>query len=195
LIIKPYEHNIVLAQPTEGYVRSPGLHMSDIYNSLYKELDPKRYDKKDKQGNPLPFDLAKLELGTAFEEVLEEALRQRIFGARPGEFTTEEGVIFSPDYIFFEENESILGEFKCTWYSMKNAPHDQKFDKWITQIKAYLHHLSMTRCRLFVFFVNGDYKANRSPVLLAWDLTFTPSELTANWNMLKRHAVRKGMII
>lgn len=95
--IQEVPHGLELAKPSLGYVRTPGLHASDLYGSFYRDFDKKRYAKTDKHGNPLPFDLAKMELGMCFEEVLEPALEwamqiQRQFGARhfgerPGEFT------------------------------------------------------------------------------------------------------------
>lgn len=95
--ITEFPHGLTLAAPTEGYLRTPGLHASDLYGSFYRALDPKRFDKRDKDGARIPFDLPKMELGMCFEEVLEPALawsmqmQQRLgrrhWGERPGEFT------------------------------------------------------------------------------------------------------------
>lgn len=167
--------------------------MSDLYNAFFKDYDPKRYDKRDANGDPTPFDLAKLEVGLTFEEMLEKALAESILGERPGEFTTDDGVIYSPDYLFYETDEIILGEFKCTWYSSRNAPFDPKFEKWLCQIQCYLYHLNMRKARLYVLFLNGDYKPP-SPQLLAWEMTFTTRELADNWRVVKDHAVRKGLL-
>ena len=193
--IREFEHGLELAKATEGYVRTPGLHMSDLYGELFKQLDPKRFDKRDKDGNPEPFDLKRMELGTSFEEILEPVLAARLFGERPGEFTTlDEGIIFSPDWLFFEpDGEMVLGEIKLTWMSSRGAPTDAKFQKWICQVQAYCYHLQIRRARLFAFFVNGAYKPP-SPQLLAWELVFTQRELEDNWNMLKRVGQRAGLL-
>lgn len=191
--VKEIDHGLELAKATHGYVRTPGLHASDLYGAFYKDFDPKRYDKKDASGNPLPFDLAKMELGTSFEEVLEPVLAARLLGERPGEFTSPEGIIYSPDQLFFEDGETVLGEFKCTWYSMTGCPADPKFAKWLTQIKLYLHWLQMTKCRLYVFFVNGHYKPP-SPVLKCWELVFAQRELQDECNVILRHARKKGLL-
>lgn len=191
--IREFEHGLELAKATEGYVRTPGLHASDLYGSFYKSFDPKRYDKRDKQGNPLPFDLAKMELGTSFEEVLEPMLAERLLGERPGEFTSPEGVIFSPDHLFDIDGEIILGEFKCTWYSLRGCPTDPKFAKWLTQIKLYLHWLKLRKARLYVFFVNSDYKPP-TPSLKAWELVFTQRELQDEYDMIARHARKEGLL-
>lgn len=213
--LEPIEHGLTLAAPTEGYVRTPGLHMSEIYNDLYKGLNPKRYDKRDEHGNPLPFDDLRMEVGTSFEEVLEPAIRQRIFGAeRPGEYVTQHasdcvhqrttvypgdppcrcgaGVIFTPDHFLFN-GVFRVGEFKVTWMSIRKGLTDKRFDKWFCQIKVYCYHLGTTHARLYVLFMNGDY-TNYSPVLLAWDIEFSQKELREEWAMLRRHAQRKGML-
>lgn len=218
LRLTEFEHGLTLAAPADGYVRSPGLHMSEIYGSLFKERDPDRYDKKDKHGKPIPFDLAKMEMGLRFEEMLETALRKSVFGRRPGEYFTEHaadcalrrvvldhgltcpcgaGVAYSPDYLFKVGDEVELGEFKLTWYSSKGAPEiPEKFDKWFVQMKAYCYHLGLTTARLYVFFVNGTYPKGGppSPELRSWRAEFRERELVSNWLMLVRHANKKGML-
>lgn len=197
MVVTPFEHGLDLAKPTKGYRRSKGVHASELYGAFYKAYDPSRYNKKDTKGKPLPFDVTKMELGTSFEEVLESALIERLLasdksGTRPGEFTSPEGIIYSPDFIFFN-GEDVLGEFKCTWYSMKNAPLDKKFEKWWTQIKMYCHWLGLTKARLYVLFVNGNYKPP-SPVLRAWEAEFSPHELREEAEMVLNHARREGLV-
>ena len=198
---RPIEHGLVMGKPAEGYVRSPGLHMSDIYGSLYKALMPKRYDKRDSKGDPLPFNQTYMELGSAFEEVLEPALRDRLLGAeRPGEFTTLDGtnVIYSPDQFIFQGGKFYLGEFKLTWMTNTSIT-DPKFDKWLCQMKAYCFHLETPYALLYAFFVNGSGwtkgKADSGlPQLTAWEFEFSAKELSENWQTLKRHAERTGLL-
>lgn len=208
MIVTEIDHNLVLAAPTEGYVRTEGLHMSDLYNSLYQSLEPRRFVK----GSAL--DLAKMEAGTSFEEVLEPALAARLLGSRPGEFRTRHapdcehqtidcdgevcpfcgcGIAYSPDYLFDIDGELVLGEFKLTWMSSKDAPDGPKFAKWHTQIMCYLFHLEITRCRLYAFFVNGDYKPP-SPQLKCWNLRYTKREIEDEWNCVLRHGKKVGLV-
>ncbi len=204
-----------LSKPTEGYVRTPGLHMSEIYNSLYAEMYPDKYAKGSFSD---PSCQTKMSLGTSFEEVLEPALAQRLLGNRPGEFVTQHdarcvhtrsavkvgdpvcpcgaGVIYSPDYLFFN-GHMTLGEFKCTWYSIRQGITDKKFDKWFTQMKAYCYHLQCNHARLYVLFVNGDYSwkpPDGEPHPERFEIRFSDDELLKNWNMLLRHARKKGML-
>lgn len=219
--LKEIPHGLALATPADGYVRTAGRHASDLYNSYYKGKDPKRYDKRDKDGNPTPMDMAKLELGLCFEQDLEVMLAsmarrmaKRLLGDRPGEFESPHedgcsrhrepvvagvpcpecgaGTIYSPDYLFDDGNELILGEFKCSWYSAFGAPTDPKFAKWWTQIKLYSHWLGVRRARLYVFFVNGDYKPP-SPQLRCWEVVFTARELQDEFNEIARDARKKGL--
>lgn len=202
--IKEIAHGLDLGKPADDYVRTPGLHASDLYGSFFKTYDPKRYDKVDVRGEPVPMDMTKIEFGLSFEQELEEVLvemmkgtrermARRLLGERPGEFTSPEGVIFSPDYLFDDDGELILGEFKLTWYSMTGAPIDPKFAKWACQVKLYCHWLQITKARLYVFFVNGDYKPP-TPALKAWELTFTKRELQDEFDMVARHARKKGLL-
>ena len=212
MIVTPASHGLELGLNAPGFERSPGLHMSAIYNSLYKAIDPKRY--ADRNGG-MPLD--KLEAGMIWEYLLERGFKARPgigFDAwRPGEFRTEnEGIAYSPD-LLITNGETRLGEIKLTWYSCKETPISReqaeaahrpdlantrtefgsKFDKWLTQIKAYLYHLHLTEARLIVLFVNGSYKPP-SPVPLAWDLSFLVSELQEEWDTLLAHARAEGML-
>ncbi len=211
-------HNLELGKPADDYFRTEGLHASDLYGAYYKAYDPKRYDKRDKDGNPQPMDMAKIEFGLSFEQELEvwlalmmDAVRRRmagrLLGDRPGEFThhharckTPAGkwckrncVIFSPDYLFEEPAEMVLGEFKLSWYSSNEAPFNEKFDKWITQMKLYCYWLGVRKARLYVFFVNDNYKPP-TPRIRCWEIVFTQRELDDEHNVIMRHALKKGLV-
>ncbi len=211
------EHGLVLARNKEGFVRSPGLHMSDLYGSYFKLIQPKRYDKKDANGDPEEMDEVIMEEGMAFEDWLEPTLRKRLGGDRPGEFFTQHseacslhgspvrngavichcgaGVAYSPDWIF--DAEWVLGEFKRTKYSLREAPYHEKFDKWVCQMMVYCYHLKMLEAWLFVLFINGDYSF-KSPdgdeQIVKWVFEWTQPELDRNWNKLVRHGRKVGLI-
>lgn len=196
--IIPIEHGLTLAQGF-GAPRSPGRHLSDIYNDYYAKLEPKRYGR----GGPLP--LEKFELGMAFEEMLEDGLKKRLVLAegsgRPGEFTTEEGIIFTPDLLIFNGCTRV-GEIKLTFMSTKGAPwklgevydsFDEKFSKYMTQIMCYCKHIGTTHARLYAFFVRGDYRGN-DQILRAWDLEFTQHEIDEEWDTIWRHGKSVSLV-
>ena len=177
---------------TSSLVRSPGLHVSTLYNDLYQDLEPGRF----KRGVPL--DMKRIELGFSLEEMLEEGLKRRL-ASRPGEFRTKEGIAFSPDLLMFNGGVR-LGEIKLTWMSSRGVPREAsrttfppKFDKWVTQMMAYCHHLETPSARLYAFFVNGDY-TSMTPEFRAWDIEFTSAETAATWNMLVNHGRHKGLM-
>lgn len=172
--------------------------MSQLYNSLYQELEPKRFTK-----GSMP-DPLRLETGLALEEMLEEGLKRRLSTEedveRPGEFVTpNEGIIYTPDLIIYTSKER-LGEIKLTWMSSREVPREAttrgfppKFNKYFTQMKCYGHHLEMPLQRLIAFFVNGDYRPSR-PELLAWDIEFTAREMRDEWLMVKNHGIHMGLL-
>ena len=197
--ITPIKHGLELGLSAPGYVRSPGLHASDLYGSLYAALEPKRY------GTGKPMDMLRIELGMAFEEMLERSIKSRLLGERPGEFTAEEegkDIIFSPDMIFFEGKKTIVGEFKLSWQSSRSAPRTvdvgfpPKMDKFITQMALYCRWLDTKHARLIVFYVNGawDHSKGFSPEILAWDIEFSQQELDEQWAMVRNHARHLGLL-
>lgn len=195
MTITPVAVDIELAKAAPGNVRSGGLHMSAIYNDLYKALEPERFGGT---GGPDPI---KLELGMALEEALERAVCERLNAERPGEFVTEEGIVYSPDMLIFSD-VTRLGEMKLTWMSSREVPREPgnqfpaKFDKWFTQMKSYCYHLETPYARLMSFFVNGTYdrKNHSGPELLGWDIEFTTRELKENWSMMRNHARHVGLL-
>lgn len=215
---KPFKHGLVLAQNAPDFERSPGLHMSDIYNALYKKLDPRRYDKRDEDGNPEELNRAKLEAGMGLELRLEPNIASVFGGSRPGELFTQHartcpayrtpvrdgavlcacgaGVAYSPDWLFDIAGRLILGEFKFSWYSCRDFPRDRKFSKWLCQCKAYCYHLRVTDTWMFPFWVNGVYPTGAPTPLFedAYALTFTQRELDDNWSDLLRFAKKEKMM-
>ena len=205
-------HGLDLAAAAPGYVRSPGLHLSDLYNSLFCELEPKRFSRG---GKPDP---VRMEVGLAFEETLEVAIAQRLFGARPGELVTQHepecakakviveigdapcycgaGVAYSPDHFLFN-GVTRGGEFKATWMSIRDGITSNKFAKWFVQMRAYGHHLQMTHWRLYALFINGDYtfrEPHGGPHMRCWDISFTRTEMADEWRCLTRHGRHVGLL-
>lgn len=118
-------------------VRSPGLHASEVYGDLFKQLEPKRYDIRDKvTGEPLDWNPVLLAIGTAWEKHFEYLLAKAgIVVERPDEFMSEDGIAFSPDLIQFN-GVTRIWEIKYTSMSTKDLPVVEtnclppKFDKY-----------------------------------------------------------------
>ena len=196
MVITPIAHGLTLAAPAPGYVRSPGLHMSQLYGSLFAGLEPERFGGKE---GPDPL---RLELGLALEEGLEQSLKDRFKAQRPGEFTTEEGIIFTPDGLMFRDEGMRLVEIKLTWMSSADMPRTtassfpSKFDKWVCQMQCYCVKLDTPLARLVAYFVNGpgSFTKKLGPELLAWDITFTARELKTAWTMVTNNAKHVGLL-
>lgn len=195
MIITPVDHGLTLGV-SKGGRTTDTLHVSALYNDLFQDLEPKRYTRG---GTPDPL---RLEAGLAFEEMLENALKERIASThRPGEIISDEGIIASPDLIIYNSHIRV-GEIKLTWMSCRGLPDTvsngfpPKFDKYFVQMKAYCHILDTPYARLLGFFVNGDYAKDgpMSPMFKAWDVEFTARELKENWQMLINHGKQKGLL-
>lgn len=195
MLITPCAHGLEHIVGKSGGERShEKLHMSDLYGRYYEVIAPRKHNQFISDAQPLY-----MEAGLSFETMLEGAVKTRLSGERPGELTTEEGIVYSPDLILFDGGEPRLGEIKVTWMSSKEVPREPsngfppKFEKYFTQMMAYCYHLETPYARLIAFFVNADYRPPR-PELLAWDVTFTARELKENWQKLLNVARSEGML-
>lgn len=193
MIITPTTHGLDAILGKSTAPRTKGLHMSEIYGKLFEYLEPKRFTG----GTPDPL---RLEMGLTFETMLEEGLKARLTpeSGRPGELVSDEGIIYSPDLIVFNE-VTRLGEIKLSWMSSREVPREKangfppQFDKWLVQMKAYCHCLNTPYARLYAFFINGDYRPPR-PELLCWDITFSRQELEENWALIINFAKSVGLL-
>jgi hypothetical protein len=170
------------------------LHMSDIYGRYYELWDKRKFNQDIQDAKPLY-----MEAGLAFESLLEDALKKRLAGERPGELVTENNIVYSPDLIIFDSGITRLGEIKVTWMSLKDIPDEEcnsfppKFNKYFTQMMLYCHALETPYSRLIGFFVNGNYKPP-APQLRAWDIEFTKREIDEEWRKMMNFARTEGML-
>lgn len=185
--VTPIPHGLDLQ--ASDLVRSPGLHMSEIFNTLYQKLDP------GKQGWADPELFLAGAMGTAWEKQVEFLLtKSGVEAQRPQEFRTTEGIAFSPDLLIYEPGKLRLGEIKLKWMSTKDMPRQPssrfppKFDKIITQMMSYCAALETPYARLYANFVIGNYCKPYKPELLVWDIEFSPREMRDEWQAMMNHA-------
>ena len=188
--ITPVEHGLDLL--ASDLVRSPGLHASDIYGALFKEISPKRY------GRGGPPNTLMMSLGTAWEVRLEYLLKRAGYEVqRPGEFMSPGGWALSPDLVLFN-GQTRIGEIKLTWMSSADLPtgpsngFPPKFDKHMVQIMDGCHTIESPYARIYVTCVNGRYKPP-APELLVFDLEFTARELRENFDLMLGYAQKEQM--
>ncbi len=181
-----------LARAHGGSRIAEGTHVSEIIRDIQNKVTHKgkrrkfselNSDERRRMGNYTA-------MGWAFERVIERALGETFGSALGSERYAKTGSLQldnltgTPDWLDQEEWSVI--EFKATWRSSRrNIETD--FTHWLWQIKAYCKLLATRTARLYVFFVNGDYK-DSGPQLKAFALTFTQEEIDQNWAMLRQHA-------
>jgi len=178
----------VLNELGSGIPRSTGLHQSDII----KDISATMFGEK---GH---WDYA-AEPGFLWEDVFSRAWADRehkegvIF--RPEE-VEKDGISISPDGLFVPNTATdaglLLVEYKYTWQSSLKPPQDRW--EWMTQLMGYCWVLELSRVRLHVFHCNGDYRENRRPQYLEWEIGFEEWEMRENWDMLVNHAKGKGWL-
>ena len=177
-------------------VRSPGLHASDIYGDLFKKLEPKRYDIRDEDGEPIPLNPVLMALGTAWEKHFEYLLRKAGYEIeRPDEFMAPppDNVAFSPDLVQFNGTTKIW-EIKYTSMSEKDVPLEvtnhlpPKFDKYDCQMKLYAYWLGIDEGILAVVLNHKPF----NPQFRMLNIKWTDRELEENYRMCRNHAVHTG---
>ncbi len=187
-----------LGQSSSVGVRTLGVvHLSDIYGSLMRRLQPDRFGK--------PFDqdaYTRMEVGIAFENILEQGLAEKFATVRPGEIVSPEGVFMSPDGV----NPTLDAgeEYKATWmssrsngttpYTDENGEPSEKYIHYFFQVKGYAKWLGTNRFLLRVLHINGDYTYPLTPQFLTHLIEFTDKELDDNWTLLMNHARSEGLL-
>ena len=121
-------------------------------------------------------------IGRLWEQMLANVMFPAPRYVRPGELECE-GIYGSPDAV--DTHDACLMEFKVTW---KSSRHEiGTFFKYMLQVKAYCYMLGLTRVRLYVCFVCGNYKPPL-PQFRAWDIEFSPHEIKDAWRMILTNA-------
>ena len=136
-------------------------------------------------------DYTLMELGSAFEDAVVEALSNRWATANPDRFVRPgelelDGLIGTPDLL-----DTVLFavvEIKLTKLSSNWGPDSIKFWKYWVQLMAYCYMLRTTKGFLHVCHINGDYRDNRSPCYRVYEANFSIAELGRNWRMLRLNA-------
>lgn len=105
---------------------------------------------------------------------------------QPGEVSAD-GIIGSPDGV----TGDCLEEFKATWKSRLEKseakgvrPPDRKIVEqrmWMLQLAGYCHMKGLTRARIHVLWVMGDYRGS-GPQYFTYLIEFTKEELERTWN-------------
>lgn len=112
----------------------------------------------------------------------------------PGEMECE-GIVGTPDRLTIHPEHGLtVVELKCRWASARKFDDLEK-NYWmeLSQIQGYCYMNSTLHADLHVFFVAGDWRPP-IPQARSVHIEFTEREVVDNWNMLRKHAVRKGWL-
>lgn len=193
----------VIATPQYAGRDPSAIHVSDCIRVLTDSLNG---------GKPSSFegeDTTRLEIGMAWEGVLERAIALNALShhphpdpaayVRPGPMTVD-GITGTPDILDFGSPLPfpVVEEWKCTWMSCRGLREDPsalltspKLWKWLVQLKSYCYLHQTYHGRVRALFVNGDYgrgAGGTSPCFLSWELHFSEQDLLDNWAMMKQAA-------
>lgn len=171
----------------EDPVRTQGLHLTDIIRDIMEEAGL----SKTASGSMWVEEKLNMaaEVGFMWEDVLSVAMKDRL-PCRMGELVVD-GVYMSPDGIEVDSEGPLLSEYKCVWSSSKRDPTDNY--KWMCQVKGYCHGLGVRSVKMYILYLNGDWKGG-GPEFRCFRIDFTDLEILENWEMITRHAKRKGWI-
>lgn len=125
------------------------------------------------------------QIGRIWEHVLARELAQAGLGGenviRPGEIECD-GIVGSPDGV--DPMDEAIVEYKATWKSSRKPVLEiAPWYKW--QVLAYCYMVGWTKVRLYVLYVNGDYKPPM-PQVRGWRYEFSEGEVRSNWQMILR---------
>lgn len=154
--------------------RSPGVHLSGVIKYL---LVSAGLLEADELGEMMPLRMA---VGMAWEAYVVQLWPNFIW--QPGELC-KDNIYGSPDGI----TGDCLEEVKATWMSRMergNPPQAKRIidhKRWMLQLAGYCHMLGLTRARLHVLWINGDYRGS-GPQYYTYLIEFSQEELTRIWN-------------
>lgn len=165
-------------------VRSSGVHLSGIIKYI---LQTGGLLQADEFGADMPLAMC---VGMAWEAFIVQLWPDFIW--QPGE-VTRDGIIGSPDGI----TGDCLEEVKATWMSRLEksetkgvTPPPRKITdmkRWMLQLAGYCYMMGLTRARMHVLWVMGDYRGS-GPQYFTYLLEFTRQELERTWrNMILKN--------
>ena len=165
-------------------IRTAGVHLTNVIQDI---METAQMMKTASGTSWIQSDLELAgEVGFMWEEVLSQALKERL-PCRIGEVFLD-GITMSPDGVELEGDESILSEYKVVWASSRRSPVENF--KWMCQVKGYCKALGMTKVRMYILYINGDWKPPK-PQYKCFLITFSQLEIDENWSMLINHAKAK----
>lgn len=161
--------------------RSPGIHITDIINDIAVRLGHYK---------PSPLNMARLQLGQAFEWAIIERLRRH----DPQRYVRipeqqKDGVFVTLDAL--DRHLWAPIEVKATWKSVLNtaAEIESSTAYWNrrTQLCAQAAVMRSETGILPVLSINGNNRDDRAPAYREWQEEWSRREVQGNWDKLLAH--------
>lgn len=201
--MKIREVSVTQAKIVDGK-REPrgGVHLSDILQYIRAGLDSKFGEELTES------DFHRFRMGEGFEAgVMSRGLalsNHEHHNHLWRSYTFElNGIRMTTDAVCFHcGKRPIVWEVKLTWFGTKKDVKAPEFRSYHYQLMSYVYALQLELQKKvmgrFVFgYVQGDYLANRKPIIKAWDIDYSEAELHENWKRIVRtrdEMKRKGLL-
>ena len=169
--------------------RPPGLHLSDVVQSLIRTLRlAKTYTNDHDEEN----DLQPMfwEMGCVWEDTVTLTLHRLYPSSYRPIPRQQDGIWCSPDW-FRPIYHSTIDEIKLTWTKHTDIT-SPKIQAYLWQLKAYMYVWNATRGCLHVGYVRGNY-ADHPVDCRQYIVRCTRKELKEHWEDLLAHARDTGM--
>ena len=164
------------AMDRRGGGRTPGPHLSTLVSYIAARMQLIRVTG----GADSDAMMERMLMGYVWEDMVGQQLNH-IISPHIGQFEIlQDGIFATPD-AYTPGGE--IGEFKATWISNSNDITGERFWRYWAQIKAYCRMTGTNTARLYVMFVNSDYKPP-APGIAVYRARFSNEELDANWKLM-----------
>jgi hypothetical protein len=137
--------------------------------------------------------------GMGFDEAIELAFKRYMTALRSNIVTQmkleKDGIHMTPDG--FNDSEGVMESYKCTRRSFKSAKSAEDFEAnfwpWIVQEQSYCWAKGVDTARWIVLWQAGDYSQGPGapPKILEVTATWTPEELSENWDRVCAYAEKR----
>lgn len=165
----------VRKKPKSTEVRSSGVHLSGVIRHCLTSMGKLTVDEIRNEEMPL-----RMAVGMAWEDWSVGLWPDMIW--QPGEKELD-GVFGSPDGLsYMGVEQPTVEEYKATWKSRRTYGNVVESSLWMWQLAGYCKMLKVTRARMHILWVCGDYKLGPpSPAYVTYLIDFTQSELDQFW--------------
>lgn len=202
---------VLFSEQTESHRPTDAPHVTEILRDMEVSIfpPPKRLPMGvAKDGRQLEALWDASEIGFIWEELLSRYFRPRMLKRRVhvdkvADLIEQEtyrlnGIYMTPDAVDLSDQQSWwLEEYKSTRKSIRKwedpNQRSKHFYRWLKQILSYMKVTHTLQCRLFVYWVCGDWMG-RGAETWTYELHATQEEVDENWRQVLEHGKHMGVL-